>query len=144
MQAWKTLATLENLSYLATPDCLREQHHFLFFPTILQCNRESPLFSLSFYHFRFSVLLINLSAFASTISGMQQHDTGMILDISTASHRPALKSMSFVNFIYSLINKGTSSSTAAMPSVCVPMKMTLHQFTHYFKQEFIFTARSLL
>ena len=41
---------------------------------------------------------------------MQQHDTGMILDISTASHSPALKSMSFVNFIYSLISKGTYSS----------------------------------
>lgn len=44
---------------------------------------------------------------------MQQHDTGMILDISTASHRPALKSMSFVNFIYSLISKGTYSSTGS-------------------------------
>lgn len=58
----------------------------------------------------FSFLLINLSAVASTTSGMQQHDTGMILDISTAAHRPALKSMSFVNFIYSLISKGTYSS----------------------------------
>lgn len=100
-------------SYLASPHCLRAQHHFYSFQQFCCCNRESPLFSLSFYHFRFSVLLINLSAFASTISGMQQHDTGMILDISTASHRPALKSMSFVNFIYSLINKGTSSSTGS-------------------------------
>lgn len=41
---------------------------------------------------------------------MQQHDIGMILDISTASHSPALKSVSFVNFAYSLISKGTYSS----------------------------------
>lgn len=41
---------------------------------------------------------------------MQQHDTGMILDISTASHRPALKSVSSINFFCSLISKGTYSS----------------------------------
>lgn len=46
------------------------------------CNREHTSFPPSFYHFRFSFLLINLSAFASAVPGVQQHDTGIALDIS--------------------------------------------------------------
>lgn len=107
-------------SFLATQRYLGTS---LFFPSFHQyccCNREHFFFfCLSFYHFRFSFLLINLSAFASTISGMQQHDTGMVLDISTASPRPALKTMTFVNFIYPLLSRAPRSSSTSSDTFCV-------------------------